>query len=111
MKNIALALCLLALFVTPQLALAQGNNMDIYNKIIRQNNQKSWNTEEIEAPLLDVDAIVAREDAERRAKQQAQKPRYQPKPTCRVGEQISSTGCGTFGIHPCYCEPLPNFGR
>lgn len=106
MKKILASLLLLplALLLLPQAHVsAQGNNMDIYRKLLNQNKQKNWKRRDAEAPMIDVDAIVRREDAQRRRQQQTRQPRTRQQSRCVEGARLSDTGCGTYGIHPCFC--------
>ena len=86
----------------PADAFAQGNNMNIYNKILQQYNhpsQKNWQRQQAEAPMLDVDQIVRQENEARRRQQQSVRP---PAPV-RQGCTPSATGCGPMGLQVCTC--------
>lgn len=106
MVRIYLAIVLCAALIAPTASMAQGNNMNIYNKILRDNNQtrqkqKQWQSEDAEATMLDVDEMVRREEEQRRRQQQSVQPRTRT-PACRSGDYTPS-GCGNFGIDSCCC--------
>jgi len=107
----SLLILLGTIFLAPAVSFAQGNNMDIYNKTLRDYNhpsQKKWQKEEAEATMLDVDEIVRREEEQRRRQQglatpPPSRPTSRVPASCTEGKYYGPSGCGVYGIDNCCC--------
>ena len=117
----------LSLTVVPEAAYAQNNlynpnrgynygrsqQKNMYNRVMkgtgaRYPGQKRFEASQAEIPMLDVDAIVAREQAARRRQQQQQRATQNPRSSYprtktppRTTTAPGAKGCGIYGIHGC----------
>jgi len=108
--NLLFLLC--AALLAPTVSFAQGNNMDIYNKTLRQYNhpsQKQWQKDQAEATVIDVDEIVRQEEEQRRRQQvlttpPPQRPLRSVPASCRENTRYGASGCGPYGFDACCCH-------